>query len=204
MIHRAYSVVEMKRLGEQADSLTIEGIASTPTPDRAGDVINPMGAKFSLPMPLLHGHKLDLPVGKVVYAAPTARGIPFTARIPRIKTPGKLKDRVDEAIHCLEQGLIAAVSVGFTAMANKTKRLASGGTEYLEWNWHELSICTVPMNSEAVIHTVKSLGPASTAGRLTAEQIRQIKVASYQMLRGGVPLASQAPRKGVKLLEASR
>lgn len=204
IIHRAYSVCEVKRLGAEADSLTIEGIASTPTPDRAGDSVNPMGAKFSLPMPLLHSHRHDLPIGKVVYAAPTARGIPFTARIPRIKSPGKLKDRIDEAIHSLEAGLIAAVSVGFSALAGKTKRLAGGGTEYSEWNWHELSICTVPCNHEAVIHTVKGLGPASTAGPLPPELIRQLKVADFQAGRGGAVHLVRQPRQGVRLIGAGR
>ncbi|WP_162241797.1 HK97 family phage prohead protease [Pseudorhodoferax sp. Leaf267] len=203
-MNRAYSVVEVKRMSEQSDTVTIEGIASTPTVDKAGDVVIPTGAKFSLPMPLLLSHKHDMPVGKVVYACPTARGIPFTARLPRIKSPGVLKSRVDEAIDSLQSGLIAACSVGFTAISSRTKRLPGGGTEYSEWSWHELSLCTVPMNSEAVITSVKAMGPASTAAHLSPELIHQIKLANFRASRVGVPLVGLAPRTGVKLLDARR
>lgn len=201
-MHRAYSVMEVKRLGEQSDSVTLEGIASTPTPDKAGDIVNPMGARFKLPMPLLQAHKHDLPVGRVTYACPTHRGIPFTARIPRIKTPGLLKDRVDEAIHSLEAGLIAACSVGFTPVAGKAKRLPGGGIQFDEWEWHELSICVIGMNDEAVISVVKSMGPASTAGPLPQEFIRQCRMADYQSGRQGVALEtlSTAAREGVRLI----
>lgn len=203
-MNRAFSIVALKSLSNQSDAVTIEGIASTPTPDKAGDIVVPTGAKFSLPLPLLLHHRHDKPVGHVTYAAPTARGIPFSARIPRIKSPGVLKDRVDECIHSLEQGLIAAVSVGFSPIPGKVKSLAGGGAQFLEWSWHELSLCTIPMNSEALIHTVKGMGPAGLADPLSPDLIQRIKVANFRMLRGGVPLASQAPRKGVKLLEAQR
>lgn len=43
--------------------MTITGTASTPTTDRMGDVVEPMGAKFKTPMPLLWQHESDKPVG---------------------------------------------------------------------------------------------------------------------------------------------
>lgn len=41
---RAYSILEVKDMKEDGEFVTIEGIASTPTPDRMGDVVDPMGA----------------------------------------------------------------------------------------------------------------------------------------------------------------
>lgn len=200
-MNRAFSFVNIKSMASQSDAVIVEGIASTPTPDKVGDVVVPTGARFALPLPLLLHHRHDQPVGHVTYAAPTGRGIPFSARIPRIKSPGKLKERVDEAIDSLQAGLIAAVSVGFSAIAGRVKSRPGGGSEYLEWSWHELSLCTIPMNGQAVIHTVKGMGPAEIAGPMSQDLIHRIKVANFGMLRKGVPLVSGTPRKGVKLLE---
>lgn len=36
------------------DSGIIKGIASTPTTDKVGDVVEPMGAEFNLPLPQCH------------------------------------------------------------------------------------------------------------------------------------------------------
>lgn len=78
-MHRAYSVLNVKSLDSTPDFVTITGMASTPTTDRMGDVVEPMGAKFKTPMPLLWQHESDKPVGMVTFATPTAKGIPFTA-----------------------------------------------------------------------------------------------------------------------------
>jgi Escherichia/Staphylococcus phage prohead protease len=51
--HRAYSLLTEKAVTQDADWVYIEGIASTPAVDRVGDVVEPLGAKFSTPMPLI-------------------------------------------------------------------------------------------------------------------------------------------------------
>lgn len=193
---RAYSSLHVKSFSEDAEFVYIEGIASTPTPDRHGDVVNPMGVRFKTPMPLLWEHKTDKPVGQVVYAAPTPRGIPFRARLPIIKEAGVVKDRVDQVIHSLKHGLVFCVSIGFTVMKSAIKRLASGGAQYDEWDWHELSIVTVPAHADAVITSVKSLaGQADEPAQLTHDLIQQIKAVETQ-----APAASGQPRKGVQLI----
>jgi HK97 family phage prohead protease len=154
---RAYSVLTEKAIEDGSDFVTIRGIASTPTTDRMGDVVEPMGAKFKTPMPLLWQHDRHAPVGTVTFAQPTAKGIPFEARLPRIAEPGRLKDRVDEAIHSMKYGLISAVSIGFKAVAEKVERLKSGGLKFNEWEWLELSLVTIPANSEAAITALKSI-----------------------------------------------
>lgn len=53
MNNRAYSILHVRSLQETADHVTITGIASTPTVDRQGDVVEPLGARFKTPMPLL-------------------------------------------------------------------------------------------------------------------------------------------------------
>lgn len=154
---RAYSVLTVKSIDEQAEFVHISGVASTPTPDRMGDVVEPLGAKFVTPMPLLWQHWSDSPVGLVTFAQPTKTGIPFEARLPRIAEAGRLKDRVDEAIQSLKYGLVMAVSIGFRSLKDGVELLKGGGHRFKEWEWLELSLVTIPANSEAMIQAVKSI-----------------------------------------------
>ena len=154
---RAYSVLETKAVEEGAEEVTIRGIASTPTTDRMGDIVEPMGARFKTPMPLLWQHNHDQPVGRMTFAQPTEKGIPFEAVLPVVKEPGRLKDRVDEAIHSLKYQLVAAVSIGFKAVEGQVERMKSGGLRFKQWDWLELSLVTIPANSQAVITAVKSI-----------------------------------------------
>lgn len=152
---RAYSVLEVKSFDE--DKRVIEGIASTPSPDRMNDIVEPMGAKFKTPMPLLWQHNHDMPVGHVTFAKPNKKGIPFKAEIAHIEEPGVLKDRVDEAWQSVKAKLVSAVSIGFRAMQDQVERIDGGGLRFKEWEWMELSLVTIPANAEATINTVKSL-----------------------------------------------
>lgn len=156
-MHRAYSILDVKNVTQDEDYVYIEGIASTPTTDRMGDVVEPMGAQFKTPMPLLWQHRHAEPVGNVTFATPTKKGIPFKAQLPIIKEAGRLKDRVDEAIHSLRYKLVAAVSIGFAPIADAIEVLKTGGLRFKEWEWLELSLVTIPANAEAVITSVKSV-----------------------------------------------
>lgn len=153
---RAYSFIEVKAVNE--DERTIEGIATTPRPDRVGDVMNPLGAKFRLPLPLLWQHRHDEPVGHVEMATPTADGIPFMARLVKSDEPGRLKDRLDEAWQSLKLKLVQAVSIGF--VPQKYAFQSEGGVFYDEWEWVELSCVTVPANGDCALTAVKSLDHA--------------------------------------------
>lgn len=194
-MERAYSMLETKSIEDGPEFVTIRGIASTPSADRVGDVVEPMGAKFKLPMKLLLQHDHSSPVGHVTFAQATSKGIPFEARLPIIKEAGKLKDRVDEAIHSLKYDLISAVSIGFKAVSDQVERLATGGLRFKQWEWLELSLVTIPANSEAVITAVKTLdrgflppgGPSETV--VTPEPATGPKPAAK---RGSVKLI---PRK---------
>lgn len=174
-MQRAYSALHVKQVSEDAGVVRIKGIASTPRSDRDGDVVNPMGARFKTPMPLLLQHRHDQPVGTVTFAKPNKNGIPFEAELPRIKEAGRLKDRVDEAIHSLQYKLIGFVSVGFIPDLEKTKRIPGAGYQIDEWDWHELSLVSIPAQPDAVITSMKSLGDDDTADELSAEVVAFIK-----------------------------
>lgn len=195
-MNRAYSILTEKSFTEDADYVYIEGVASTPHVDRVGDVVEPMGAKFVTPMPLLMQHKHDQPVGNMTFAYPTPKGIPFRARLPKVKEPGRVKDRVDEAIHSLKYDLISAVSVGFQPVDGTVERLKSGGLRFKEWLWHELSLVTIAANSQAVITAVKSLDqehlPSSSGHKAGVSETPPANQGAKQTaVRGPVQLISR-------------
>jgi HK97 family phage major capsid protein len=138
------------------DQRILTGIASTPRPDRSGDVIDPLGATFTNPVPLLLAHDTSLPVGEVTFGAPTADGIPFTATLPRIPDPGPLKDRVDGAWQAIKARLLKSVSPGYRALRDAITPNSHGGCNFLKTEFLELSLVTVPANPGATITNFKA------------------------------------------------
>jgi HK97 family phage major capsid protein/HK97 family phage prohead protease len=158
-MNRAYSILTVKAV--QEDQRIIRGTATTPTPDRVFDVVEPLGVKFKNPLPLLHQHDTSAPVGTVKFDKPTKTGITFEARIPKIDEPGLLKDRVDLAWAEVRAGLVTAVSIGFRPI--ETNRMDDGGIRYVESEVMELSLVTVPANADCTISMIKSLDTAQRA-----------------------------------------
>lgn len=152
-MNRAYAILTVKAVSE--DRRVIKGIATTPSPDRVGDVVEPLGVTFKNPMPLLWQHKHDKPVGQVRFSKPTKDGIEFEAELPVIDTPGALKDRVDEAWQSVTLGLVTGVSIGFRP--TEYSLLDDGGLRFLKSEVYELSLVTIPANAEATLQLVKSL-----------------------------------------------
>lgn len=162
MLNRAYSLLEVK-LYDGKSGRQFSGIATTPTPDRELDVIEPLGVKFSNPLQLHLFHRGDQPVGQVTFGTPTPKGIPFTATIPEIAEPGEVKTLTDKAAHLVKYGLIRAVSIGFRPLDGAIERLKSGGVRFLKTEVVELSLVSIPANEQASISYVKSLNAAAPA-----------------------------------------
>lgn len=150
---RAYSFLEIKALDDE--QRLISGWASRVEPDRAADVVEPRGAEFKLPLPLLLDHDHVRAVGDVIEATVTDAGIRFKARIAKIAEPGAMKDLCDSAWAAAKAGLRRAVSIGFRPL--RTEPLANGGTRFLAWDWFELSMVSVPCAPGATIDQIKSL-----------------------------------------------
>lgn len=157
---RAYSVLTVKAVDE--DARLIEGIATTPTPDRMGDIVEPEGASYSLPLPLLWQHDHAKPVGTVDFAEASSKGIKFRAKLAKVAEAGALRDRVEEAWQTLKAGLVRGVSIGFNPTEYSFME-ESGGLRFRAWEWLELSLVTVPANAEATISTIKSLDAKARA-----------------------------------------
>ena len=188
---RAYSLLNVKSVTESDGSWKIRGIASTPVSDRMGDIVEPLGAKFQLPMPLLWQHDASQPVGQVEFAKATKEGIPYEATIPKVSEPGRLKDRIDEAVQSIKYKLVAAVSIGFRAIEGQVEMIKGGGLRFNEWEWLELSLVTIPANPEATITGIKSIDSALRAANG--------KTAGAVGSNPGAPGVSTSFSKGVKM-----
>lgn len=175
-MQRMYSLLTVKSVDE--DKRVIRGIATTPTPDRVGDIVEPMGVAFKNPMPLLHQHNHRAPVGTVTFDKPTDKGITFEARLPIIVSDdtGDLKSRVDTAWAEVKLGLVRGVSIGFRA--KEYSFMDDGGIRFTQSEVLELSLVTVPANADAVIQTIKSIdAPLLAETGKTAEVITRPAVA---------------------------
>lgn len=150
---RLYSQITIKSINEE--QRIIEGIASTPSTDRMGDIVEPMGAEFNLPLPLLWQHDSRQPIGEVTWAKPNKDGIPFKAQIANVPEPGTLKDRLDEAWQSLKYKLVKGVSIGFSEIETASIK-DTWSYHFLKWNWLELSCVTIPANADASITSIKS------------------------------------------------
>lgn len=156
MLKRAYSVLTVKSV--DTEQRIIRGTATTPSPDRMGDIVMPLGIKYKNPLPLLWQHQTDKPVGSVKFDKPTKDGVDFEAQIASTDQPGPLKDRLDEAWQSVQLGLVRTTSIGFRPIPGKgnTEYLESGGIQFNKTEVMELSLVTIPAQPDATIQQIKS------------------------------------------------
>ncbi len=153
-MNRAYSLLTIKAVDERKRVIT--GIATTPTVDRVGDIIEPLGCRFVNPLPFLWQHDHSKPIGTCNFGTPTANGIPFTATLahPDTVTSVTLKERFAEAWDSISTGLVRATSIGFRPI--EYSHIDGGGVRFTETEVFELSAVTIPAQAEAIIDQVKS------------------------------------------------
>lgn len=152
-MNRAYSLLHIKSIDD--DERVIEGIATTPVTDRMDDVVEPKGAVFKLPLPLLWQHDSSDPVGHVFEAKATADGIRVRARFAKVAEPASLKDDLDRAWSMVKAKLVRGLSIGFKPLESEPIK-GSYGLRYTKWDWLELSAVTIAANADATITAIKS------------------------------------------------
>lgn len=163
---RVFSVLKIKAVDDnQNDKRRFTGIATTPTPDRVDDVVEPKGAEYKLPLPFLWQHDPSAPIGWITRANVSDAGIEIEGDVADVSEPGRLKDRIDEAWQMLKKGLVKGLSIGFNALEYADIAGTRWGQHILKWEWLELSAVTIPANLEATITTVKAaFGHKNTPG----------------------------------------
>lgn len=195
-IKRAYSLFEIKSADEDKRELT--GIATTPSVDSYGDIVEPKGAEFSLPIPFLWQHNSSEPIGHVTKAKVTGDGIDVTVQLARTDEPGLLKDMLDKAWQSIKLKLVRGLSIGFSPI-EYSRIEDTYSYRYIKWAWRELSAVTIPANSEASIISVKSIDiqQRAASGQLPKGAVRLISLPGVSgkptvAKRGGIQLI---PRK---------
>jgi HK97 family phage prohead protease len=200
-ILRAYSLFEAKEFDDEQRVIT--GWATTPTPDRAKDIVEPLGVQVASDIPLFLYHDSWQTVGRTQFGKPTSKGIPYTARLPKVIEAGRLKDRIDEAWQMLKYRLITGVSIGFRALDDGWEMMKDGGIRYLKTEVLELSLVPIPMNAEANVATIKSADQAIRRAASGARPVVRLDPAPAATGNSADPGASgqQQRRKGVVYLK---
>jgi phage head maturation protease len=179
-VHKTYSKLSIKSIDE--DQRVVTGIASTPTPDLVGDVVEPMGAVNidELPLPFMLDHDHGQNIGVVEWAKATPAGIEFRARIAKIAEPGAARDLVDKGWSLIKAGLRRGVSIGFAPI--EIESLPTGGYWFKTWRWLELSAVSVPAQPEARVTGVKA----------AQSKDRVVKLQPAEKLRGRMLLEAES------------
>lgn len=155
-MNRAYAALDIRAVEGSDGKRRFTGIASTPVTDRMGDVVEPQGAQFKLPLPLLWQHDSSQPIGWVTAARVSARGIEVEGEVADIAEDGPLKARLLEAWQMLKARLVRGLSIGFNSI--ESARIdGTYGLRFLKWEWLELSAVTIPANQDASITAIKSI-----------------------------------------------
>lgn len=178
-LHRAYSTLAIKAMDDESRRFT--GIASTISTDRMGDVVEPKGARFKLPLPLLWQHNHRDPIGWIRKATVGDTAITIegeVANVPEADSP-TLHERLREAWAYLKNGLVRGLSIGFSSIEH-TYIDGTYGVHFREWEWLELSAVTIPANQDASITAIKSID-------------RQLRAASGHVRNGAVRLIAPPP-----------
>lgn len=149
-MNRAYALLDVRSVDDE--KRVIEGIATTPTPDRMRDVISTDGIEFNLPLPLLYQHDPDRPIGHVIEAKVTKSGIRVKVQVAK----AGIASFIDEAWALIKNKLVRGFSIGFRPLEDPEFDKESGGFIFPSTEWLELSAVTIPANAEASILTIKS------------------------------------------------
>ena len=127
--------------------------------------------------------------------------MPFKARIAQLDEPGTLKDRLDEAWQSVKLGLVRAVSIGFRPL--EWTQMADGGYRFSKWKWVELSLVTIPANSQATIDVVRSVDRITRAASGTKSGTVRITQAGASASEKTTPKPNQGSTMLTKQLQAA-
>ena len=163
---RIYGTLELRATNDELREFS--GIANTATEDDHGTIVEPSGAKFKLPIPLLWQHDQKTPVGEIYEAALVGGAWHVKGRIATVKEPGKVKDATDQAWHSIKYKLVRGLSIGFQSLKEK-------GNRFIEWLLREISLVTIPSNMDANIVSVRASYLAASGEPIPASRETQPK-----------------------------
>ncbi len=187
-MNRSYSFIEIRSVDEQ--KRIVEGIATTPTVARDGDIIETQGIQFKLPVPFLLSHNASKPLGNVISADVTKDGIAVRIQM----APKGVADHIDEAWRMIHAGVIRGLSIGWRTLA-ETFDKGINGFRITRSEWLELSAVAVPADANATITSIRSADSAI----LAALGRRDSAVVRLDQTPAGAPVSRK--RDNVKIRE---
>lgn len=164
-LKRAYATFEVKAAEGPDGKRKFIGVASTPSVDRMGDVIEPEGMEISIPTPLLWQHDSSQPIGWVRSAKVTKKGVEVECEVAAISEDGPLKARLDECWQMLKTGLVRGLSVGFNVLES-SRIEGTYGYRFIKTQLLELSTVTIPANQDCGLTSIKSADQAARRSQL--------------------------------------
>jgi HK97 family phage major capsid protein/HK97 family phage prohead protease len=194
-VKRAYAILTIKAV--DAEQRVITGIATSATPDSMDDVVEPDGAQFKLPIPLLWQHDSRQPIGEVYAAKVTDAGIEIKARLAKTDEPGALKTRLDDAWQSIKLGLVKGLSIGFKSLEESYDK-TTGGYHFLKWLWLELSAVTIPANADASILSIKAASGRHPSGVSDTSRVVQMRYETHMKKSFADQIASWEATRAAK------
>jgi HK97 family phage prohead protease len=122
-------------------------IASTSAVDRAGDIVVPGGivlAGYRENPVVLRDHDPSRPVGLASIQI-TESAVLATVTF----APAGASEAADETCRLAKAGILRGVSIGFNPI--RAEPIRGGGLKYIQWELLEISLVSVPANSEATV-----------------------------------------------------
>jgi len=143
--------------GHQSDKNPLDFVLSDESVDRMGDIIRADGWDLSAfrknPIALL-GHNHENVIG--VWENVRVEGRKLMGSL-RLAKPGT-SPLIDTVRSLIDQRILRAVSVGFQPIEAKP-RSKSGGYDFIKSALHEVSVCAVPANPQALAVAKSALSP---------------------------------------------
>lgn len=153
-MNRSYSLLNVRAIDD--DRRIIEGIATTPSQARDGDIIETAGIKFKLPIPFLYRH--SEPFGNVTTANVSDEGISVRIQVP----PAGVSASIDQYWRLVRAGVVRGLSIGWRTLQESFDK-SIGGFRITSSEWLELSAVPVPADTNATITSVRSADQAILA-----------------------------------------
>ena len=125
----------------------IRVVASTATPDRVKDIMEPTGVdlkNYRANPIVLADHDRKSPIGKAF-----AQVVGNQLQAVITFAPAGVSTKADEYCGLAKAGILSAVSVGF--VPKEVEPLASGYCRVKTWELLEISLCAIPANAETLI-----------------------------------------------------
>lgn len=166
-------VLSFETKSMDADLRIVRGLASTPTLDRQGEIVEPTAFTATLASYLRNpvvtwGHRVgDLPIGRTLEAAVTPEGLQVAIQFGT-------HTFASEVWQAVQDGLVKSLSIGFDG--EYSAEFGRWDKEADAWRWTkldlwEIAVCSVPACPDATFSLAKSLGMQERPDRETLKSI---------------------------------